>query len=153
MTKLPRPAARLLAAALLLSAGSCGYNGPTEPLPVTGATLEGDVTYGGEKVPVALVVVRKVGGGGGASAFTDEDGHYRVLNAPLGPVQVGVNTGPTRAEMSLRARAASGSDTKASPKPAAKPIDLPAKFHNPESSGVTATVGAGVTKFDVALRK
>lgn len=128
-------------------------NGPTEALPESGATLEGDVTYNGQKVPVAVIVARKTGGGESASAFSDEQGHYRILNAPLGPVQIGVNTGPTRAEMSLRARVAGNSATKAQPKPAAKPVELPAKFHNPELSGVATEVNSGVTWFDIVIAK
>jgi hypothetical protein len=45
----------ILSSALL--AASCGYGVREERLPESGATLEGTVAYGGEKVQAALIIV------------------------------------------------------------------------------------------------
>src|SRR5262245_55650180 len=83
---LRRGAPLLVACCFVLA--SCGERGAR--LPETGATLEGTVTYGKDKVPVALVIVQ--GEKSSASGSVSEDGRYRIENVPLGQVKIGVNT-------------------------------------------------------------
>ena len=42
----------------------------------SGATLEGTITYAGQPVPAALVIVQ--GSAGGSTGTADDDGHYKV---------------------------------------------------------------------------
>ena len=58
--------------------------------PDSGATLEGTVSYGGQKVMVGLVIAQ--GADREATGFIDDDGRYKLTNVPLGEVSIGVNT-------------------------------------------------------------
>src|SRR5438445_6718974 len=73
-----------LVAGVALLAISCGERG--DRIPETGASLEGTITYGGAKVPFALVTV--MGEKGMATGKIEDDGRYRVANVPLGEVSI-----------------------------------------------------------------
>lgn len=150
MTQLARKLSLAVTAAAAIAVVAC-TNG-IEPLEETGATLEGTVTYGTEKVPLALVIVAKPGSGGGsASAFADDDGHFRVENVPVGDVQIGVNTDATKGQMMSRAMA--GTDPTKKGKKAVMPkyVEVPKKFHEPSASGLTARTEKGVTQHDIKI--
>jgi hypothetical protein len=133
-------AAALCCAALL----SCS---DVEPLELSDATLEGAVTYKGEPVPYALVIV--AGERTSATGKAGSDGTYTVPSAPLGLVTIAVNTDAGRGMMMSAARAGQHGD---SSKPAAKFIDVPKKYHNPSTSGITTTVLEGTNKFDIKIK-
>jgi len=121
-------------------------------LPETGATLEGTVTFGGEKVPLAQINVLSEKGQG--IGQIEEDGRYVVKNAPLGLVRIGVNTESMRSQAISQQMAASykGPGSKgASRAPAPRFISLPAKYQDPENSGITTTVRKGKNAFDIVL--
>jgi len=135
-----------------VAAASCSPQGPEVPLEETGVTLEGNITYGGQPVPLAAVTVLPAGGGAGATGFADDDGHFKVLNVPVGEVKIGVNSDAARGPMMGRAMA--GTDPKAKGgKRAALPklIDLPRKYQDAETSGITTTVTKGANKFDIVI--
>lgn len=132
--------------AVLLAAGcvtlaSCG--GRYEPIPETGATLEGTVTYKGEKVGAALIIL--AGTSGGAQGTVGDDGRYKIENAPLGEVKIGVNTAAAKGMAMGRA---AGQHTKA-----AKLLDVPGQYADPIKSGITTTVQKGNNTFDIAITK
>jgi len=148
-------AAVLLAACGLLTASCNGYGVKEERLPETGATLEGTITYGSEKVPAALVIV--AGANGSATGRVDEaTGRYKVENVPLGEVKIGVNTAAARGEMQGKLMSGYYKGPEAKAKGIVAPpniVDVPGKLGNPETSGVKTTVNAGANTFDIKLTK
>jgi hypothetical protein len=137
-------------AAAALSAVSCGSGGGIEPIKETGATLTGKVTYGNEPVPMALVIVAQTGGGS-ATAFADDDGNFKVENVPVGDVLIAVNTDATKGQMTGRAMA--GTDPKAKGKKTVTPklVEVPKKYHNPDTSGLTTKTQQGANQYDITI--
>ena len=72
---------------------SCG-SGRYEPIPETGASLTGTVTYKKELLKIGMVIVA---GKTGATGEIGEDGRYKVENVPLGEVTLAINRQPPRA--------------------------------------------------------
>jgi hypothetical protein len=148
---------RLGAAVLVTSCGlcaaSCGYGVKEERLPETGATLEGTVAYGAEKVPVALIIV--AGEHGSATGHIDEaTGRYRVENVPLGEVKVAVNTDAAKGEMQGKLMAGYYKGPEAKSKGIMAPpkvIDVPPKYRNPDTSGLKTTVQQGANTYDIKI--
>ena len=116
-------------------------------LPTTGATLEGAITYGGETLQMAQINVFSEKG---QAIGRIEGGRYKVENAPLGAVKIGVNTEAERGNAIGQAMARSkGVGSGAAP----KFTNLPSKYQDPETSGVTTTVKKGKNEFDIVLAK
>lgn len=134
-----------LAAGYGLLAASCGE--PGERLPETGASLEGTITYGGATVPFATVIV--MGQNGMATATVREDGHYRVANAPLGQVSIGVNTTAAKGQYVSKVMA----ESKGKGRSPSKFVDLPAKYHDHETSGLKTTITKGGNTYDIVIPK
>lgn len=140
----------LICAAMALVFTAC--NSYEARLPETGATLEGTVSYGSEKVPIALISVASEKGQ--ASGQVEEVGYYRVENVPLGEVKIGVNTEAMRSQIISQQMAASykGPGAKGGSRPKAPPfVSLPAKLQDPETSGITTTIRKGKNTFDIVL--
>lgn len=138
-----------LATLVLWSAGCEKGHRRTE----TGATLEGTITYGSQKVPAALVIV--AGKDHSATGNVGEDGRYKVENAPLGEVNIGVNTAAARGEMQskIMAEAYKGPGAKGVGKASKLQIvDVPGKYGTPESSGITTTVNKGANTYDIVIK-
>jgi hypothetical protein len=133
-----------LVAGCAVLAASCGGRG--ERLSETGATLEGTVTYGQQKVMVAMVIVQ--GAGGAATGYVGDDGRYKIENVPLGEVSIGVNTDAGKGEAIGRAMAQSKGKG-----PMPKVIDVPTKYHDPNTSGIKTTVQRGSKTFDIVIPK
>jgi hypothetical protein len=115
--------------------------------PESGATLEGSVTYGGQKVLVALVIAQ--GPNGSANAFIDDDGKYHIANAPLGEINIAVNTDAGKGQMISKAM--SQSRGKGGRMPSV--VEVPGKFGNPATSGIKTTINKGANTFDIVLDK
>jgi hypothetical protein len=148
---MPRKLALVAWAALTAGLPAC--NTYESRLPETGATLEGTIKLGAEAVPMALVVV--VGPNGSATGQIEE-GRYKVENVPLGDVKIGVNTEAVRGQLiSLQmARSNKGPSGKGGGgPPLPKFIEVPKKYAEPETSGVTTHVKAGTNQFDIVLGK
>src|SRR5436305_8793297 len=124
--------------ALLIITGCLVGCSPYEyRLPRTGATLEGTITYGNDTLQMAQV---NVFSDKGQAIGRIDGGRYKVENAPLGAVKIGVNTEAERGNAIGQAMARSkGVGTG----PAPKFINLPPKYQDPETSGVTTTVKKG----------
>ena len=138
--------AALAAAGLLLFQAGCGIGLREKRLPETGASLEGKVTYAGEQVMVAMIIVQ--GDKGSAQAFTGDDGRYKMENVPLGTVHIAVNTAAGKGNFQGKLMARSqGKD----PGPLPKLIDVPAKYADPTKSGITTTINKGENKFDIVI--
>lgn len=119
-----------------------------EKLVLSKATLKGKITYKGQPVPHALVIVS---GATSATGNADADGNYSVANAPVGEVNIGVNTDAGRGNMmSAMMSSSQGGDTAAKP----KFVDVPKKFFDPTSSGIATTVAnsEGENEFDIDIK-
>jgi hypothetical protein len=138
--------ALLAAAGFGLWLAGCGFS-RYHKLPESGATLEGTVTYGTEKVEVALVIVQ--GEGGAQTAFI-RDGRYKMDNVPLGAVHIAINTEAGKGEMMGRVMAQSQGKGQG---PLPKVIEVPAKYANPTTSGIETTVNKGDNTFDIVIPK
>ena len=122
-------------------------------LPETGATLEGTVTYSGNSVPAAMIIV--VGESSSATGNIGENGRYKVENVPLGKVTLAVNTDAAKGQMmgQAMAQAYQGSKNKDAKKaPALRFLDVPKKYQDPNASGITTTVKEGANTYDIVLK-
>ncbi len=144
-----RVSTRLVFFGLVISyavlAASCGERG--HRLPDTGATLEGTITYGGTKVPFAQVTA--MGQDGMATGNVQEDGRYKMTNVPLGEVKIGVNPEAAKGEFMSKVMA----ESKGKAKGAARFVDVPAKYHEPDTSGLKTTIQKGANTFDIVILK
>jgi hypothetical protein len=134
----------LLAAAGLCFCAAC--DGGTARRPETGATLEGTVKYGDQKVMVGLVIAE---GTSATTGFIDDDGRYHLDNVPLGDVNLAVNTEAGKGQLKSKMMAQMKGKAKALP----NVVDLPAKFHNPQTSGITTNIKAGPNTYDIVIPK
>src|SRR5438552_15454857 len=132
--------------ALVLGCAIAGCARYEYRLPATGATLEGVVTYGGETVQMAQINVMS---DKSQAIGQIEGGRYKVENVPLGAVKLGVNTEAMRSNMIGQQMArAKGVSTA----PPLKFISVPAKYAEPDTSGITTTVKQGKNTFEIVLR-
>lgn len=113
--------------------------------PESGATLEGTVTYGNDKVGAALVVAQN--GSGSAQAFVDESGHFKLENVPLGEVSIAVNTEAGKGEAMGRAMSQASGKAKGAP----RIVDVPKKFADPATSGIKTQINKGANSFNIAI--
>jgi len=127
-----------------LTLTSCGERGAAR-LPETGATLEGTVTYGKEKVPVALIIVQ--GANGSATGRIGEDGRYKVENVPVGEVKLAVNTAAGKGELMSKIMAQSQGKARTLP----KVVEVPDKYFNPDTSGLSTTLNKGPNTYDIVI--
>ncbi len=141
-------------AVLLLLLAGCSSNG----------TITGKITYQGKPLPVGTVTFVPEQGGGG---FTSDirDGEYKLMKVPPGPMKIAVITpsesgGPPKKFMEkmrpppevLKSLAPSQSPEEFAPSsPASKPVPVPKKFHDPNTSGLTYTVKSGSQVHDIDL--
>ena len=140
-----------LMAGCALLASSCGESG--ERHPETGATLEGTITKGGEQVPFALVIV--VGQGASATGKVGEDGRYKVENAPLGEVKVGVNTDAGMGDYKsyTMSQTYQGPESKKAKRATLKFVEVPKKYHDPETSELKTSINKGPNTYDIVIPK
>jgi hypothetical protein len=131
-----------VAAGLVVSLTGCGGFG-AQRVPLTGATLEGKVTYGTEKVPVGLIIA--VGPNGSSQAKLEDDGTFKMENAPLGEVSLAVNV--KAGEGALMSRRMSGD------KNIPNPVHIPTKYSDPATSGIKTTIAKGENTYDIAITK
>jgi hypothetical protein len=143
-----RPLALLAVAGCGLLLAGCGIGLHERRLPESGATLEGTVTYGTEKVEVALVIVQ--GKDGSATASIGEDGRYKADNVPLGEVSIAVSTEAGKGQM--MGKMVAQAQGKGEGKPP-KLINVPAKYADPATSGIKTTVNKGENTFNIVIPK
>lgn len=133
----------------------CGYGVREQRLPETGATLEGTITYGSEKVHYAEV--RVIGDSTSAVGRVEEDGRYKVENVPLGEVKVTVNTDAAKGDYTSLTMSKSYKGPKgegaAGGGPPPKFVGVPGKYAEPETSGLGTTIAAGANTYDIKIKK
>jgi len=140
----------LLAVLLTIVPTACGPSGVTYP--ESGATLEGKVTYGNEPVPFAMIIAV---GQTSATTMVQRDGSYTLTNCPLGEVKIAVNTEAGRGEYMSAVMAVSqpGPDGKVVGQAKIKFVEVPKKYHDPETSSLRTTVNKGKNSFDIKIPK
>ena len=152
-----RPTIRIFAlvalAVTVALPSACKPGAHERRLPETGAKLEGTVTYNGQKLEFALIQV--LSETGSATGMIGDDGKYVVENAPLGEVKIGVNTSAARGQfqskiMSQNASAADPNKSNRIAQP--KFMDVPEKYFNPETSGITTTIERGANGYEIVIR-
>jgi hypothetical protein len=140
-----RAAGSVAVAATVLFLAACKERRSDETR-VTNSTLEGTVTYKGEKVPYALVIV--YGDNMSSTGYVQEDGRYKVENCPVGEVQVAVNTDAGRGNyMSAVNNAA------AAKKSVPKFVEVPKQYHEPTTTPIRTTTKQGANTYDIAISK
>jgi hypothetical protein len=113
----------------LLAAAAVGCSGGSG---VKKVTVDGTVTYKGAPVPSGIL--RVVGAGGDfATTPIRADGTFTLTDAVPGEVRVGIMEAPQSA----------GSSSDGKKGPAAKPVPLPAKYKDPQNSGLQYTIAEG----------
>jgi hypothetical protein len=146
-------AALVVGCALLIA--SCGYGVKQERLPTTGATLEGTVTRGSDKLTAALIIV--AGTGSSATGEIDEaTGRYRVDNVPLGEVKIGVNTEAAKGQLMGKMMSGYYKGPEAKSRGLVGPpkiIEVPKKYFDPGTSGLQTTISSGANTFDIVIPK
>jgi hypothetical protein len=119
--------------------------------PETGASLEGTVKYAGKTVPAAMIIV--AGESGGATGNIGEGGRYHVENVPVGEVKVAVNTDAAKGQMMGQKMAQAYQGGKGGAKPAPiQFLEVPKKYQDPNSSGITTTIKSGANTFEIVLQ-
>lgn len=139
MTLLPRtPARRLIgvsAVVALFAATGCSGEG-TEKV-----TIEGTVAYKGQPVPSGIL---RVAGPNGSFSTTPirSDGTFTLTDVVPGQVKVGIMPEP--------APAGSSSDGKPAG-PAPRPVALPQKVTDPETSGLAYTITPDTRQLNIEI--
>lgn len=118
-----------------------------ERLELPKGTAEGSVTYKGKPVPYALVIFS--GENTTATANADAQGNYKMEYVPAGTLDVGVNTDAGRGIM-MSAMMAAGQD-KDSGREKPSFVDVPKKYFDPQTSGITVTTTEGANKLDIVV--
>ena len=137
---------------LALTATSCRYV-KEEKLPVTGATLEGTIKFGGEPVQFAMVLVQTASGS--VTGKIGENGRYKVENVPLGEVNIAVNTAAAHGDYqskSMAGGAYKGPEATGKGKVVGlKFVQVPEKYFNPDTSGIKTTISKGNNTYDIEI--
>jgi hypothetical protein len=135
----------LLCLAALLAAG-CGK---------TTAQVSGKVTYRGRPVTSGAVTFLGKDGKAGDTGQIQADGSYVVARAPVGPVTIAVVTPPPpdySQAASQGGSLAADEEVKAGLARAARHVAVPAKYRNPQESGLTFEVRPGPNAHDIDLK-
>jgi hypothetical protein len=118
----------------------------------SGATLTGTITFQGAPLEFAQVTARQ--GDKNAQGVIGEDGKYKIENAPIGEVQIGVNTAAQQGAFTAKqmAAGAASADPNA-PKKINMPkfVNVPEKFFDPATSGLKTTVQKGDNTYDIKI--
>ena len=153
MTRFVRPFSMVTVAFSALLIMSCGA-GQGDRLPDTGATLEGTVTFGTEKLEFAMILVTS--SSGTSQGKVNENGKYKLDSVPIGEVKIGVNTSAARGDFQtkiMQQNSAAADPNKSKRIEGPKFVDVPEKFFNPETSGLTTTIAKGPNTFDIKIPK
>jgi hypothetical protein len=143
MRRMLQRAVPLTAVSLVILVASCDI-GPRR-LPETGATLEGTVTYGPDKVLVAMIIAQ--GDSGSSTEFIGEDGHYKLQNVPLGEVRLGVNVGAGKGQLMSKQM------DPANKGKLPKVTEVPAKYYDPTTSGIKTAISKGENTYNIVIPK
>jgi hypothetical protein len=121
-------------------------------------TVTGKITYQGKPLPVGTVVFVPEQGG---QAITSDirDGEYKIVKISPGPVKIAIDTPAPSGQSNqfiqqmMQKQASFGKSSEESNKPdqAPKPVPVPKKYHDPDTSGLRYTVKGGSQVYDIDL--
>lgn len=155
MNRLIRAASAGLLAVGMVAAVGCSKNfAPEETLPESGASMKGTVSYGGEQLHYAMIRVK--GNNHEATGKIGPDGTYLVENCPVGPITIGVNTDAGKGDYQsalMAGGAYTGPDGKGRKRVSLKLTEVPKKFFDPNTSGLTHTLSVGVNSHNIEIKK
>jgi hypothetical protein len=129
---------------------ACGVR--ESKLEESGATLTGTITYQGAQLEFAQVTARQ--GDKNAQGIIGADGKYKIENAPIGEVTIGVNTAAQQGAFTAKQMAAGAANVDPNaPKKISMPkfVNVPEKFFDPASSGLKTTVQKGDNTYDIKI--
>jgi hypothetical protein len=109
----------------------------------TGVTVSGKVLLGDKPVEAGLVTF-VTDDGRSSSAQLGPGGQFTMTNAPTGKVYVGVNTQMLRGQQQLHLQQSKGKEVLSY-------VEVPPRYADPKSSGLTEVVEAGKT-LEIRLR-
>jgi len=135
---------------LLPLISACGLS--ESELAESGATLTGAITHNGAPIEFAMVIVQSKDGSKSAIGKINDDGKYVVENCPIGEVLVGVNTDAGRGEFTskMMQQNKTALDPKSSKRISTpKFVELPKKYFDPNTSGLSTTIQAGTNTYDI----
>lgn len=115
------------------------------------ATVTGKVTMNGTPVTAGAVTFH----GEGQfvqSAAIDSGGNYSISNAPIGPVKVTVQSAQPRAARNMPGKTATKHPGEKGGAAAAASTSIPAKYGDPNQSGLSFTLKAGSQTIDLPLQ-
>ena len=125
-------AASLAGLALAIAVAGCGSGSSSAGVTVTGKVLLGD------KPVEAGLVTFVTDDGRSASAQLGPGGEFTMTNAPIGKVYIGVNTQMLRGQQQLHLQQSKGKEV-------FQFVEVPPRYADPKSSGLTDVVEAGKT--------
>lgn len=108
-----------------------------------GVTVSGKVFLGDKPVEAGLVTF-VTDDGRSSSAQLGSGGQFTMTQAPLGKVYIGVNTQMLKGQRQLHQQQSKGKDVPSF-------VEVPARYADPKTSGVTEVVQAGKT-IEIRLR-
>ncbi len=142
--------------AVLALVAAMGCTPQTEVVHPPTYAVTGVVTYNGDPVEGAQVAFVAAGGGQGAAGTTDADGKYTLTTYEAGDGAEAGEYGVKIMKFSKPPKAEGGGEeeyTGAAEDDAWVPTnELPAKYADPSTSGLTATVGESATTADFELK-
>ena len=115
------------------------------PSKAPSGTVSGKITLEGQPLTAGVVTLVNSAAGTGASAELDASGNYRIAGElPTGPYEVMIQAPAPPPPLP----ASPGAPLP--PTPALK-VNIPAKFHDAKTSGLSVTVKAGANTADFSL--
>jgi hypothetical protein len=115
------------------------------------ATVSGTVTYQNKKVTSGAVVFVGPDGKASQPALIQEDGTYKAVNVPVGPVKVAVNNPPPANSTGGGRLPANDPEAQESAREAARYVPTPRKYSDADKSGLTTTIKGGVNTYNIEL--
>jgi hypothetical protein len=139
----------ILFAILIVGMFLVSCEGRYRRLPETGATLEGNVIYGKDKVTFAQIIVVGESSTPGY-CYTDNNGHYKCENVPLGEVNIAISSDAARGLLMERSMVQAPNKQKPS---LPKFINIPTKYADPATSDIKTTITKGANTFNIEIPK
>ena len=145
LTRAWRRAARTGPGFLVLALAAAGCSGEDR------LTLNGSVSYQGKPLPAGMVRIRS-DKDHVSVAKVRPDGTFIATDVFSGEVRVAVEEDPSAAMRQRMAASDPAHTARNAPAPAARPVAIPARYQDVETSGLVYTVTSGTRSLDIELK-
>ena len=108
-------------------------------------TISGNVTYQGKPLPAGIITFHTADGKSSVSAQLQADGTFAAKDVPVGPTRVTINTKPAKPKPPAEKEPQK-------PEEGPKFIPIPAKYADPNTSGLAYEVKPGKQTLDLDLK-